>query len=509
MSSPSQIIRLAARDNVVVARLELEPGSRIDGEDIVITTAIPGGHKIATREIRRGDPVLKLGEAIGFATSDIAPGEHVHTHNCNVGKTDRDYSPASQSTPTDFLPADQRRSFTGYLRPSGTVGTRNYIGVITTVNCAATVARHACTRIEGSGVLGDYPNVDGIVPVIHTSGCGMANDGVGLEILQRTLLGFVRHPNFAAVLLVGLGCEVNQISELMAVHGLQTGDTLQILTIQTNCGTRQTIETIVERISSMLPQAENCKRQPAPASELVVGLQCGGSDGYTAITANPALGAAADLLVRNHGTAILSETPEIYGAEHLLCARAKDRAIGEKLIALMDWWQKYVASHGTTLNNNPSPGNLNGGISTIFEKSLGAAAKGGTTDLMEVYQYAEPVTSHGLVFMDSPGYDPCSVTGQVASGATLVCFTTGRGSVFGNKPCPSIKIATNTSLYLKMSDDMDINAGLILDGEATVDEIGARIFDTLLRVASGEKTKSEEWGFGDNEFVPWQIGAVI
>ena len=364
-------------------------------------------------------------------------------------------------------------------------------------------------KMETSGLLDDFPGVDGVVPVIHTTGCGMAGDGIGIEILQRTLHGYARHPNFAAVLIVGLGCEVNQTTDLMAAYGLEANDHLQTMTIQANHGTRQTIEAIIKRVSHMLPEVNGHTREWMPVSELKMALQCGASDGYSAITANPALGVAADLLVRNGGTVILSETPEIHGSEHLLSARATDADVGGKLIALMKWWHDYAAKHGNTLDNNPTPGNLQGGITTILEKSLGATAKAGTTNLMEVYGYAEQITQSGLVFMDSPGYDPCSVTGQVASGANVVCFTTGRGSVFGNRLCPTIKIATNTPLFTSMKEDMDFNAGPIVDGEVSVAQIGEQLFERILQVAGGEKTKSEELGFGNDEFVPWQLGAVM
>jgi len=259
----------------------------------------------------------------------------------------------------------------------------------------------------------------------------------------------------------------------------------------------------------MLPEANRVKREPVSAEHLTLALQCGGSDAYSGITANPSLGAAVDLLVRHRGTAILSETPEIYGAEHLLTRRAVSREVGEKLIERIRWWEAYTERNGGEMNNNPSPGNKAGGLTTILEKSLGAAAKGGTTKLCGVYRYAEPVTEKGFVFMDSPGYDPCSITGQVASGANIVCFTTGRGSVYGCKPAPSLKLATNTAMYERMDEDMDINCGSVVDAGVTIESVGERIFARLLEVASGSQTKSEQFGFGDDEFVPWQIGAVM
>jgi altronate hydrolase len=388
------------------------------------------------------------------------------------------------------------------------VGTRNYIGVLPTVNCSATVARYIADAFRGEA-LTDFPNVDGVVALCHGTGCGMAGSGEGFEILQRTIGGYARHPNFASVLLVGLGCEVNEIESLLENMHLETGPLLQTMTIQKQGGTSKTVREGVTCIRRMLREANRVERSPVPLSRLVLGLECGGSDAYSGITANPALGAAVDILVRHGGTAVLSETPEIYGAEHLLTRRAVNLAVGERLVQRIRWWEEYTARNGGEMDNNPSPGNKAGGLTTILEKSLGAVAKGGTTTLMDVYRYAEPVTSNGLVFMDTPGYDSVSVTGMVAGGVNIVCFTTGRGSVFGCKPVPSLKLATNTAMYSLMTDDMDVNCGIILDGEATIEEMGERIFHLILETASGKKTKSEWLGFGDNEFTPWQIGSVM
>jgi altronate hydrolase len=385
--------------------------------------------------------------------------------------------------------------FQGIRRPDGRVATRNYIGILTSVNCSATVARMIASRASTEG----FPNVDGVVALTHGTGCGMAADGDGIRLLRRTLNGYARHPNFAAILVIGLGCEVNQLT------GFDLPVDTPTMTIQELGGTSATVRRGLEVIRELLPAANAVTRSPVPASELVVGLQCGGSDGYSGITANPALGAAADLLVRHGGTAILAETPEVYGAEHLLTRRAVSRAVGERLIERIRWWESYAES----MDNNPSPGNKAGGLTTILEKSLGAVAKGGTTPLTAVYEYAEPVTSRGFVFMDTPGYDPVSATGEVAGGANLICFTTGRGSVYGCRPAPSLKLASNREVYRAMAEDMDVDCGAILDGEVTVAELGSQIFDLILEVASGRKTASEELGFGDEEFAPWQLGAVM
>src|SRR5919109_991495 len=451
-------IRLHQDDNVVVAAQNIAAGATIPGEGVVTASAVPSGHKIATRAIPAGDFVRKYNQIIGIATADVAPGQHVHVQNCAMSEFERDYAFCADMRPTDYFTGKDRATFQGIVREDGRVATRNYIGVLTTVNCSATVAKRVAAAFENGG-LEDYPNVDGVVALVHGTGCGMATKGEGFDVLQRVLWGYLQHPNFAGVLLIGLGCEAAQIRFLLEAYGIKATDTFQYMTIQSTGGTRATIEEGVKRIKAMLPKANQVKRETVSAEHLSLALQCGGSDGYSGITANPALGAAADLLVRHGGTAILAETPEVYGAEHLLTRRAVSRPVGERLIDRIRWWESYTASHGGSMDNNPSPGNKEGGLTTILEKSLGAVAKGGTSPMTGVYEYAEPVTERGFVFMDSPGYDPCSVTGQVASGANIVCFTTGRGSVFGCRPVPSLKLASNSEMYRSMSEDMDVNCG--------------------------------------------------
>ncbi len=500
-------LRLHADDNVIVAIDPILPGASAEGIDAV--SRVPKGHKMAVRAIAEGEAILKFGQIIGFATAPIRPGEHVHSHNCGMHDFARDYRFAEAAQPESVLPEAERRTFEGYRRKDGKVGTRNYIGVLTSVNCSASVARFIAEAVNRSGMLADYPQIDGVVPFVHGTGCGMAGQGSeGFEALQRTEWGYATHPNIGGALLVGLGCEVMQIPGLMKDYDLTESDTFHSMTIQATGGTRKTIERGVEMIREMLPQVAAVKRESVPVSELMVALQCGGSDGYSGITANPALGRAADLLVAQGGTAVLAETPEIYGAEHLLTRRAATKEVGEKLVALIRWWEDYTARNGGNMDNNPSPGNKAGGLTTILEKSLGAAAKGGTTTLRDVVRYAEPVKTRGFVFMDSPGYDPASVTGQVASGCNIVVFTTGRGSAFGFKPSPSIKLATNNDTWQRQEEDMDINCGDILDG-VSIEEKGKEIFEKMIETASGRRTKSEEFGYGDNEFVPWQIGAVM
>jgi len=457
---------------------------------------IPAGHKKATETIKTGEAVRKYNQIIGFASVDIAAGEHVHTHNCDFASFERDYAYSEDAVSTAFVPQNERATFMGFDRGHERVGTRNYVGILSTVNCSATVAKHIALEIEKSGELENYPNIDGVVGLAHGMGCCMDAQDEGYANLQRVLNGYIRHPNFGAVLLIGLGCEVNQVSYLLGNYGLDESRTFQTMVMQDIGGTRKTVEEGVARIKAIMPEIDAIERSPQPVSGLSVALQCGGSDGYSGITANPAMGAAVDILVRHGGTAILSETPEIYGAEHLLTRRAVSQEVGERLIERIHWWEDYTARNGGVMDNNPTPGNKAGGLTTILEKSLGAVSKGGTTNL-------------NGVFMDSPGYDPCSITGQVASGANLVCFSTGRGSAFGFKPAPSIKLATNTSMFKRLEEDMDINCGEIIDGEKPVAEVGQEIFDYLVAVASGKPSKSEILGYGDNEFVPWQIGTVM
>jgi altronate hydrolase len=501
-----RVLRLNATDNVVIAVDAIAQGVTAAG--IVARQRVMRGHKMASEPIAADAPVRKFGQIIGFASCDIQPGEHVHEHNCSFAAFERDYAYAADAKAEPVLPIEQQATFHGFRRADGKVGTRNYIGILTSVNCSATVARLMAEEINRSRLLDDYPNIDGVIPLVHGGGCALDVKGEGYEVLKRTQWGYATNPNMAAVVMVGLGCEGFQIGRWKEAYGIKESDTFRSMTIQEVGGTRKTVAAGVATIREMLPIAERARREVVPASELMLALQCGGSDGYSGITANPALGAAVDLLVRHGGTAILSETPEIYGAEHLLTRRAATREIGEKLVGVIKWWEDYTERNRMNMNNNPSPGNKAGGLTTILEKSLGAAAKGGTTTMTGVYHYAEKVDAKGFVFMDTPGYDPVSATGQVAGGANVLCFTTGRGSAYGCKPTPSIKLATNTPMYKQMIDDMDINCGDILDGVSLEDK-GREIFDTILRVASGERSKSEKFGYGDAEFVPWQIGATM
>jgi altronate hydrolase len=506
LTRSSLTIRLHPNDDVVIARAQLVAGTRLMDENVDIRGLVPPGHKVATRAISRGQPVKRYNQVIGFASRDITPGEHVHLHNLAMGAFDRDYAFGADAHATAYV--DAPATFEGIVRPDGRVATRNYLGILSTVNCSATVARGIADHFTPER-LAAYPNVDGVVALTHGSGCGMDTQGEGMKLLRRTLGGYAKHANFAGVLMIGLGCEANQISALLGAEALQEGPLLRTFSIQDTGGTAKTIAHGIKLIEEMLPHANAVTRQTVPASHITVGLQCGGSDGYSGITANPALGAAVDLLVRHGGTAILSETPEIYGAEHLLTRRAVSRDVGEKLIQRIRWWEEYTAREKGEMNNNPSPGNKAGGLTTILEKSLGAVAKGGTTNLVAVYEYAEPVAAKGFVYMDTPGYDPVSATGQVAGGANMIVFTTGRGSAYGCAPAPSLKLATNTALWNRQEEDIDLNCGEIVDGTATVQDLGERLFRMMLDAASGRKTKSEVHGYGQSEFIPWYLGAVM
>jgi altronate hydrolase len=506
-------VHLRPEDNIAVAARHLQPGQTFShaGGTLTLASRIGLGHKVALVPIAKGQPVCKYGQIIGFASRDIAPGEHVHVHNVTADTFERDYAFCRDCPPPPAPPAE-KRTWLGYDRGDGRHGTRNYIAIISTVNCSASTSKYISERFRSTDLLKQYPNVDGVVAITHKAGCAMQYDGPDHRQLDRTLAGFARHPNVAAYILVGLGCETGQAIHLIEGERLLQLDGSRrkpnVLTIQECGGIGKTVEAGVRAIAELLPRINDVRRVPLGADRLILGTQCGGSDGNSGVTANPALGIASDLLVAHGGTSILAETPEIYGAEHLLTRRAVTREVGEKLVERIKWWEWYTSIFGAEINNNPSVGNKEGGLTTIYEKSLGAIAKGGSTALVDVVGYAEPVRAKGFVVMDTPGYDPVSMTGLVAGGANVLVFTTGRGSVFGCKPAPSIKVATNTPLYEHMRDDMDVNAGVILAG-TRVEQVGRDIFEEILAVASGKKTKSEINGVGEEEFAPWSIGPTL
>ncbi|QHE75585.1 UxaA family hydrolase [Hydrogenophaga sp. PBL-H3] len=503
----SPLIRLHANDNVLVARSPLALGQDLPEFGVRVRAQVPAGHKIAASRIAQGERVRKYDTVIGVAERDIEAGEYVHTHNLAMLEFDRDPGFGLDVKPVDYVPEAERATFMGFVREDGRVGTRNFIGILSSVNCSATVIKNIAAHFTPER-LAAYPNVDGVAAFAQTSGCGMSSPSEHFDVLRRTIAGYARHPNMAGVLIVGLGCERNQVAGLVESQGLESGRLMRTMVMQEVGGTRVTIEAGIKAIEDMLPLANSYQRQSVPASHIKIGLECGGSDGFSGITANPALGAAMDILVRHGGTAILSETPEIHGVEYMLTRRAVSPEVGQKLLDRLTWWEHYTRGHNGQFNGVVGPGNQAGGLANIFEKSLGSAMKGGTTPLQAVYEYAEPIDQAGFVFMDSPGYDPVACTGQIASGANLICFTTGRGSMFGSKPAPTIKLASNSVMYRKLEEDMDVNCGAILDGEVDVPQMGQRIFEAILRHASGEPTKSEALGLGDHEFVPWHLGIV-
>jgi altronate hydrolase len=464
---------------------------------------IAAGHKVAVNAVRRGEPVRKYGQVIGRAAADLMPGEWVHTHNLVMSEDPRDAVTGADIRPV--TPAGAGTRFQGYRRQDGRGGTRNHVLILTSVNCSAAVARKIAASFPDEAL---PAGVDGVTALTHSGGCGGASDGFDVTLLRRTLAGYARNPNVDGILIVGLGCEANQIPGWLEAEGLESGPGLRTLSIQEAGGTLRAVERGRQLVTELVAEAARKRREPLDLSCLCVGLQCGGSDGWSGITANPALGAAMDRLIAGGGTALLSETPEIWGAEHLLLRRAESTSVADELIARLDWWRDHAARQGMELNNNPSPGNLKGGITTILEKSLGAVAKSGGSPLVDVIGYAQPVRKPGLTFMDSPGYDPCSATGQIASGANLIAFTTGRGSVFGSRPAPCLKIASNASLAQWMDEDIDVDASPILTG-TSVTEMGDLIFARLLAIASGDATRSELLGMGGDEFVPWQKGAYL
>jgi altronate hydrolase len=508
-------IRLHPSDHVVVLKRTVKAGSvfRFEDRDLRAVSTIPAGHKMALEKISKGGVIMKYGQTIGFATNDIGPGEQVHVHNLGMGSFGRDYQIGKRYQASQLLEHSDRQSFMGFERGGGRQsGTRNYVAVISSVNCSASVSRYIADHFRGDAFQREFPHIDGVMAMTHKSGCSLMPDEP-LDVLQRVLAGMATHPNIAGYMLVGLGCEVNQIPHLIKKYALSDPNDPTSLPVHMNIqalgGIQKTVDAGVAALRDLLPKLGGQKRIPCPIADLTLAMNCGGSDGNSGITANPALGVASDTLIRHGGTSVLGETSEIYGAEHLLTQRAASQEVGEKLLGLIRWWEEYTAKFGATIDNNPSYGNKEGGLTTIFEKSLGAVAKAGQSPLEAVYGYGEKITSSGLCFMDTPGNDPVSMTGLVSGGCNLGVFTTGRGSVFGCKPAPCIKVATHTPMYEWMRDDMDLNAGTILDGSETVSEVGRRLFDKMIAVAGGEKTKSELSGMGDEEFAPWMLGPTL
>jgi len=503
-TADNAVIHLNAADNVAIARVALSPGQelRVGERILTVRAAIPAGHKVAIAAIGAGENVLRYGQMIGRALARIETGHHVHTHNLSFEELAFAYEFPEAELRGGKSPRQHVPTFMGYRREDGRVGTRNYIAVVAASNCAAHTAELIAASFNDERL---PPSVDGVAAFPHGEGCGHSI-GPDTEQLQRTLAGVLDHPNVSAAIILGLGCEVNQIDHYLGA-GTPRSDRLVGMTLQSSGGTRATVEAARKAIRSLMERASAEKRVETPASKIVLGLNCGGSDSFSGITANPALGVCCDMLAEIGGTAVLAETTEIFGAEHLLVRRARNRQVAEKLLGCIAAYKKYLSRFGGSFDDNPTPGNKEGGLTNILEKSLGAAAKAGTSPLMDVVDYAERIQSPGFVFMNTPGYDPVSLTGLAAGGVNLIAFTTGRGSAIGFPTIPVIKIASNSATYRRMQDNMDVNAGRIADGDASVEDIGLEIFDLVLRVASGEKTSSER--LGHKEFVPWRIGPVL
>src|ERR1700704_400675 len=502
-TAENSAIHLNPADNIAVARVPLAPGMhlRIDGVAVAVRDNVPAGHKVALAPIAEGEIVRRYGQVIGRAKRPIEPGDHIHTQNLQFEELELNYEFPTGETPYPAAPA-RVPTFLGYVREDGRVGTRNYIAVVAASNCAAHTAELIAASFAGTVL---PPNVDGVVAFPHGDGCGQTM-GPDTDQLRRTLAGVLAHPNVAAAIIMGLGCEVNQIDHYLGPNSPQSSR-LAGLTLQDSGGTMGALDRARREIFGFMEKVAAEKRTEVPASKIVLGLNCGGSDSFSGITANPALGICSDMLAELGATAVLAETTEIFGAEHLLVRRARNRAVAEKLLGFVEGYKTYLRRFGGSFDDNPSPGNKEGGLTNILEKSLGAVAKAGTSPMTDVVDYAERINSPGFVFMNTPGYDPVSLTGLAAGGVNLIAFTTGRGSAIGFPTIPVIKISSNTAIYRRMRDNIDINAGRIADGEGTVAEVGREIFDMLLRVASGEKTSSER--LGHKEFVPWRIGPVL
>ncbi|MGD8398234.1 MAG: altronate dehydratase family protein [Anaerolineae bacterium] len=502
-------IRLHPADHVAIARQALAAGTGVvlgTGTALAVKQDVPTGHKIAVLPVAAGAPVRRYGQVIGLATQAITPGEHVHTHNLGTADFERDPAATAAAAPAFPLAQTGERTFLGYERAGGRPGTRNYVAVISTVNCSAHAARQIAAHFTPER-LAAYPHVDGVAAFTHNSGCTFAAGSRDEAMLERVLLGTACHPNVGGYLLVGLGCEKMTVARLAGqLDGCdRPGGSL---VIQETGGTATTIEAGIARVRALLAEVNRVRRTPQPLAALALALQCGGSDAWSGVTANPAVGLVVDEVVRQGGTALLAETPEIFGAEHLLLGRAASTEVARALAQKVGWWREHARQQGATVDDNRSPGNEAGGLTTIYEKSLGAVAKGGSTPLVAVYDYGERVDARGLAFMDTPGYDPVGVTGQVAGGCNLVLFTTGRGSVWGNKPAPVIKVCSNPDTFRRMAEDMDLDAGRVLHG-AGLEQVAADLLDLVVAVASGRPTHSEALGMGDAEFCPWGLGNLL
>ena len=486
-------IQVSPRDNVAVAKRALARGDRVvlpDGDSVAIRGTVTPGHRFATRPIPASELVLQYGQPIG-TSKGMAVGDPIsHDNMGDEVPFDRELPADLHHPETELLPEGERACFAGFRRPDGRVGTRNWVLIVPTSMCASHEAAQIATVAEFTLWSREkFPHVDGVVALPHNKGCG-SSEGSNLEVMLRTLANYAGHPNVGAVLFMDLGCEKTNLELLRSYLGDRGGlgwdKPVAWLGIQEAGGTQAAIQRGLAAIEGMLPEANATAREECSAADLVLGVKCGGSDGFSGLSANPALGHCSDLVVRSGGTVLITEIPEFCGAEHLFARRARNAEVGRQVFEAVDWYADYASKFGTVLAENPSPGNVAGGLLNITIKSLGAMAKAGTTRVEGVTGYAEPPRGRGLHLMQGPGYDQESTPGLVGAGCNAVIFTTGRGTTIGNAIAPVIKLASNTPVFQRMGDDLDLNAGTIIDGTETIPEVGQRVFDHLVELASGE-----------------------
>jgi len=493
-------------DNVAVVKTAVDAGLSLEapgGRTVTLTGAVTPGHRFATRAIPEGTFVLQYGQPIGTSRG-IAEGDPITLRNMsNEVPVVRDLPADLHIAAPDHFPASQVATWQGFRRPDGRIGTRNFVLIVPTSMCASHESQQIATIAEFTLYSREkFPNVDGVVAIPHNKGCG-CSDGSNIDVMLRTLSNYAGHPNVGGVIFIGLGCEktnLTAVEKYLQKEHVELGKPVVRFGIQEVGGTQAVIDRGLKEVADMLPIVNQTTRSAASMDELILGVKCGGSDGFSGLSANPALGRAADLLVRSGGTVLITEVPEFCGAEHILAQRSKDRATGEAVYEMVDWYKEYASKFGTVLNENPSPGNVAGGLLNITIKSLGAIAKAGTTRVEGVTGYAELPAGKGLWLMQGPGYDQESTPGLVAAGAQVVVFTTGRGTTIGNAIAPVVKLASNTPVHQRMSRDLDLSAGGIIDGTETIAQVGARVFEHVRRVASGdvqakaEETKHREFG---------------
>src|SRR5215218_10732385 len=479
-------------DNVAVVKKPTSPGLELvlpDQSVIEIRAAVPPGHRFATQDIPAGQFVLQFGQPIGTSLG-IKQGEQItHDNMSDDVPIIRELPEDLHTPPPDYIPVSERATFMGFRRPDGRVGTRNFVLVVPTSMCASHEAQQIALMAEFLHYKRErFPNVDGDVAIPHNKGCG-CQEGSTIEVMLRTLSNYADHPNVGGVVLLDLGCEktnLARVEQYLLKREKAFDKPVAKIGIQEVGGTQAAIEQGLREVERMLPEVNRIEREECSVSELVLGVKCGGSDGFSGISANPSLGRAADALVRSGGTVLITEVPEFCGAEHIIARRAKDAGTGRAVYRMIDWYKEYASKFGAVLNQNPSPGNVAGGLLNITIKSLGAMSKAGTTRVEGVIEYAETPRGRGLHLMQGPGYDQESTPGLVAAGATVVVFTTGRGTTIGNAIAPVIKLASNDAVFERMSRDLDLSAGGVLDGTETIEEIGARVFEHVCRVAGGE-----------------------